>query len=205
MLAAMKLYYVPFTRAHRVRWMLEELGVPYELCRLDPSKKENREDWYLAIHPHGHVPALEDDGVTMFESAAIVMYLADKYPDKKLAPPPGTKERAAYYQWMVYSMSELEPGVAMVSYHTSMRPPERRIPAVAEEGRARFADSARVLTAHLQGRQYMLGEAFSAVDVMIAGVLGWGKVAGLLEDQPRLLEYFRLCASRDAAKRARKD
>ena len=94
----MKLYYAPQTRATRPRWMLEEIGAPYELVRLQLSKGEHKQPEYLKIHPHGAVPAYSDGEVTMFESAAICAYLADKFPDKRLAPPLGSPQRGLYYQ-----------------------------------------------------------------------------------------------------------
>jgi glutathione S-transferase len=199
-----KLYYVPMTRAGRVRWMLEEMGLPYEVARLDVAAKQNRTPEYLAIHPLGHVPAIEIDGAPMFESAAIVMHLADLHPDKRLAPPPGTALRGPYYQWMAFAMTELEPAVAMVSYHTAMRPVERRIAAVADEGREKFAACSAVLAAHLATRKYMLGDEFTATDVVIGGVLGWSKATGILTDG-RLLEYLKSLTGRDAFRRARAD
>ena len=103
----MKLYYAPQTRAGRVRWMLEEIGAPYELVRLDMSKGDHKKPEYMKIHPHGAVPALADGDLAMFESAAICAYLADKFPEKRLAPPVGTPPRGLYYQWMIYSMATL--------------------------------------------------------------------------------------------------
>ena len=205
---SLKLFYVAFTRAGRARWMLEELGVPYELERIDPrEKKENRTPEYLEkVHPLGHVPALRDsDGdVTMFESAAICMYLADKFPEKQLAPPPGSPARAGYYQWMVYSMSELEPTVAAVSGYNKL-PEDKKDPARLAELRGKFAHVAGPIQKHLATREYMLGGEFQAVDVMIAGVLGWAKVSGLLDNQPELTAYVRRCTSRPAAQRSRAD
>ena len=103
----MKLYYAPQTRAVRPRWLLEEIGAPYTLVRLDMSKGEHKTPEYVKIHPHGAVPALVDGDVTMFESAAICAYLADKFPEKRLAPPVGSPARATYYQWIIYSMATL--------------------------------------------------------------------------------------------------
>ncbi|MET0152909.1 MAG: glutathione S-transferase N-terminal domain-containing protein, partial [Candidatus Binatia bacterium] len=90
----MKLYYARQTRASRARWMLEEIGEPYELVRLDLSKGEHKRPEYLKIHPHGAVPALVDGETAMFESAAICAYLADKFPAKGFAPPPTSAARA---------------------------------------------------------------------------------------------------------------
>ncbi len=186
--------------------MLEELGVPYELERVDVKGRQNRTDEYLGtVHPLGHVPALTDGDVTMFESAAIVLYLADKFPEKALAPKPGTAGRAHYYQWSVYAMVELEPAVAAVSYHTVMRAEDKRIPQVAAEGRETFAAVAEVLTKHLASREYMLGADFTAVDVLIGGVLGWGRGLGLLEGLTTLQAYGKRISSRPAFQRARAD
>src|SRR4051794_3745039 len=112
----LKLYYVPRTRAVRARWMLEELGVPHELHRVDLANGEHRSPEYLArVHPLGHVPVLVDGETAIFESAAIIAYLADRFPEKQLAPAPGSPERGPYYQWMFYAVTELEPHVATYS------------------------------------------------------------------------------------------
>src|SRR5207253_1232227 len=103
-----KLYFNAFSRAVRARWMLEELGVPHEIVPFDFEKEDPE---YLKIHPLGMVPAVVDDGKPLFESSAIVMHYADKYPEKKLAPALGTYERALYYQWIFFTMTHLEPAV----------------------------------------------------------------------------------------------
>jgi glutathione S-transferase len=203
----LKLFYVPFTRAGRARWMLEELGVPYEVEKVDVKAKQNRSEEYRSkVHPLGHVPALHDDDgdVTMFESAAICMYLADKFPEKGLAPAIGSPKRAYYYQWMVYSMAELEPTVAALAIVARI-PEADRDPTKIEAKRAKFAEAAGVIKAHLgrSGQEYMLGGEFSAADVMIAGVLGWAKVLGALEHEPELLAYLKRCTSRPASQRSR--
>lgn len=204
----LKLYYVPMTRAGRARWMLEELGVPYQLEKLDVQAKQNQSPEYLEkVHPLGHVPALHDsDGdVTMFESAAICMYLADKFADRKLAPAFGTPARGPYYQWMVYSMAELEPTVAALAAIAKIPEAERDPVAVATK-KAKLVTAASVIQKHLvrRGYDYILGAEFSAADVMIAGVLGWARVLGALED-PELLAYLKRCTSRPAFKASRAD
>src|SRR4029450_1324052 len=87
----------------------EEIGEPFELARLDMSKKEHKAPEYMKIHPHGAVPALVDGDLVLIESAAIVAYLADKFPAAKLAPAVGTPERGRYYQWLFYTIGTLEP------------------------------------------------------------------------------------------------
>ena len=198
----MKLYYSPQTRAARPRWMLEEIGAPYELARLDLSKGEHKTPEYLRIHPHGAVPALVDGDLTLIESAAICMYLADKFPEKKLAPPVGTPARGLYYQWMLYSMATVEPPLLAVFLNTVMLPEAERSAAAVDKGRTQFADVARVLTNALSGRTFILGEQFSAADVMIGGMLGWAAMMGMLGDLPVLQAYLGRLRERPAFQRA---
>ncbi len=200
----MKLFFVPNTRAHRPRWLLEELGVPFTLVKLDPSKGENKTPDYLALNPTGHVPTLvDDDGTVIFESAAICLYLADKFPEKGFAPKIGSPDRGRYLQWVVYSMSELEPQVAAVGYHTRIYAEEKRIPAAAELGRTKFVDCAKILTGALAGKQFLVGDRLTAADVMIGGVLGWAKMLGMLEPHPELMAYTKSLTDRPAFKAAR--
>ena len=126
----MKLYYVPNTRAHRCRWLLEELEVPYELHRLDLAAGEHKQPPYLELQPHGAVPVLVDGETVVFESAAICLYLADRFPERGLAPRAGDPARGAYYQWLVYSISELEPPVALTFAHKVRLPEANRVPAM---------------------------------------------------------------------------
>lgn len=198
----MKLYYAPKTRATRPRWMLEEVGASYEIVRIDLAKGEHKRPEYQTIHPHGAVPALADGDVTMFESAAICAYLADKFPDKQLAPPIGSSSRAPYYQWLFYAMASAEPPVLKVFLNTVMLPEEKRSATAAEEGRTQWGEVARVLQQATDGKMYLLGEQFSAADVMIASVVNWAGVLKLNEAFPALKAYGARCASRPAFRRA---
>lgn len=194
----MKLYHSPQSRSVRPRWLLEELGVPYELVTLDMAKKDQKSAEYMKIHPHGVVPALVDGDIVMFESAAICLYLADKYADKNLAPAVGSPERAAYYQWMVYSIATLEPPVLQVFLHTVMLPEEQRSSEIAQNAREQFKDVARVLTQALRGKEYLVGNQFSAADVMIGSTLAWSHFMGLLNDQHALEAYVKRLSARPA-------
>ena len=198
----MKLYYAPQTRSARPRWVLEELGVPYELAQLDMTKGEHKKPEYMKIHPHGAVPALVDGDLAMFESAAICMYLADKFPEKGLAPAVGTPARGLYYQWMMYGMATLEPPVLQIFLNTVMLPEAERSAAAVAKAKVQFADVARVLSNALTGRRYMVGDEFSAADVLIGGTLAWASFMGLLADQPVLQEYVQRLSERPAFKRA---
>jgi glutathione S-transferase len=156
----------------------------------------------MKIHPHGAVPALVDGDLKMFESAAICMYLADKYPDKGLAPKVATPARAAYYQWMVYSMATLEPPIIQIFMNTVMLPEEQRSAKAVEEAKKTFSTIADVLDQALAGKSFLLGEQFSAADVMIGSTLGWAQFMGVLEGHPTLQAYAARLSERPAFKRA---
>lgn len=198
----MKLYHAPQSRSGRARWLLEELGVPYETVTMGLRDGSLKTAEYLKKHPHGAVPALEDDGLAMFESAAICLYLADKYADRKLAPPVGSRERAPYYQWVVYTMATLEPPVLQVFMNTVQLPEAERSAKVAEEGRKRFKEVAAVLSRALEGKQYLLGDHFTAADVMVGSTIGWASFMGLLEGFPVLQQYVQRLMERPAYQRA---
>lgn len=200
-----KLYHAPRTRSIRPRWLLEEMGVPYELVRLDLGQKEHKRPEYLAIHPHGTVPALVDGNLALMESSAICLYLADKYPEKGLAPAAGTQERGLYYQWMVYAVATLEPPLIQIFQHTVVLPEAERSPKALAEGQEKFRDVARVLSEALQGKQFLLGSQFTAADVMIGSTLVWASLLGLLADQPTLQAYVQRLQERPACQKAQAD
>jgi glutathione S-transferase len=183
----LKLYHAAGTRADRVRALLEELGVEWELVALDLAQGENKRPEYLAVHPHGWVPALRDGDVTLFETAAICLYLADRDPTNRLAPEPSSPERAAYYQWMIYAVATLEPALADI-FLQLMKPETEREAAIMASGRARFAACAEVLTRALDG-PYLLASGFSAADVLIGHMLIWADGMGLLTDRETLRAY----------------
>jgi glutathione S-transferase len=198
----MKLYHAPQTRSVRPRWLLEEMGVPYELVKLDMSKGEHKTPAYLKIHPHGALPALLDGDLAMIESGAICSYLADKFPDKQMAPPLGTPARGRYEQWMFYTMATLEPPIVQLFMHTIMLPEAQRSAQVVEESRTAYAACARVLSDALAGRTYLLGEQFTAADVMVGSTLAWAQMMGLTNDWPELAAYVQRLATRPAFQHA---
>jgi len=198
----LKLYHSAQSRSTRPRWLLEELGEPYELVRIDLGKQEHKTSQYLQIHPHGTVPALVDGDLALMESGAICAYLADRFPAKRLAPPAGTRERGPYYQWMFYAAVTLEPPVLQVFMHTVRLPEAERSAALAEQGRTAFAQIAEVITKSLGRKPFLLGDQFSAADVMIGSTLAWAGFFGLMKDQPALSEYVQRLSARPAFQRA---
>jgi glutathione S-transferase len=195
------LYHAPQSRSVRPRWLLEEIGTDFKIVPIDMSKQEHKSEAHLRVHPHGQVPALTDDGLTLIESAAICMHLADKFPAAKLAPALGTPERGRYYQWIVYSIATLEPPVLQVFMNTVQLPEAERSAAQATAGREKFAEVAKVIVDGLGGHPYLLGEQFSAADVMIGSTLAWASFMGLLDGQPVLATYVERLVQRPAYQR----
>jgi glutathione S-transferase len=194
----MRLFYNKFTRATRPRWIIEEAGLPVEIVPVDLAAGEHRTEAYRKIHPLGKVPALVVDGGTIVESAAIVLFLADKAPG--LAPLAGTPERAAYYQWCVYAAVTLEGPVARF-FQESRKPAAERDAAVLAEARTDFAAVCAPVAGALQDRDYLLG-GFTAADVLIASVLAWADAMGLVEDTT-LKAYLSRNKARPAFARSR--
>ena len=198
-----RLWYVPRTRASRPRMVLEELGVAYELVRLDPEKGETRSEAHLARQPLGHVPALEDGDVRIFESGAICYWLAERYGDGRLLPPPGTAGRAEAYQWLCFALSELEAPLVVLS--AERRKPDGGDAAHAEAARARFRAAAEVVADVVAARPFLLGESVSVADYVVGAVLSWGRFLGALDGFPAAEAYVTRMRERPAWKRANAD
>lgn len=198
----LKLYFAPRTRATRPRWLLEELGVPYELVELDLSKAEHKQLPYLRIHPLGKVPALVDGDQIIFESAAICMYLADKFPEKKLAPAVGTPERGQYYQWMVYAGATLEPPISEYANHTQFLPEDKRNPEIAAKAKEQALAAIKAVEHAMLGKMYLVGEKFSAADVVVGAVMRWADSLKLLTNAPDLQSWLYELKSHAAFKKA---
>ena len=141
---AMKLYGFPPTRSIRVLWTLRELEVEFEFVNVDPTKGELRDPEFLAMNPAGKLPVLVDGSFVLTESVAIVLYLAEKYPEKGLLPS-GLRARAEVYRWLLFCATELEQPLWRMARHTSLYPPEMRLAAEIPIARQDFLDMAAVL------------------------------------------------------------
>jgi glutathione S-transferase len=200
------LYHAPQSRSGRPRWLLEEIGVPYEVKRLNLQAGEQRSPEYLKLNPNGTVPTLVDGDTVLFESAAICQYLADKFPEKKLAPPVGTPERGKYYQWIHFAMSGLEPPAVTIFLHTVFLPEAERVPQLVDGARQQIHAAAKVVDDALAGRQWILGDQFSAADVMIGSTLMWAQMMGMIgDDLPNVTAYLGRCVARPATQKANAD
>lgn len=199
----MKLHHHPRTRSSRVLWLLEELGVPHEIALVDLPGGEQRKPEYRRVHPHGVVPALEMDGEVLIESAAICMYLADRYADAKLAPPVGDPQRRKYYEWMVYVPATADPVCETVTLHTMLLPEAQRLPQLVEQARATWSTKIEPhYAAALSRSRFVLGDAFTAADVLVGSSLLWARMIGLLSADPDVARYLADVTSRPAFAKA---
>ena len=197
-----KLYYTPKTRALRVRWLLEELGLDYRLEYIDILSKTGNPE-YKKIHPLGSVPAIEIDGKTMFETGAICAWLTDQFPEKNMAPTRDSWQRALYEQWMYFVPGTMEPPIFDYVLHSHILPEEMRIKDCAEWSIKRYHSVLKVLNTELEKRAYILGDSFTTADLMISSVLFWKR--DVLENYSALKEYTAIIAKREAFRTAKKD
>jgi len=193
----MKLYWCPRTRSFTALWLMEETGQPYERVLTDISTGAQRNADYLKVNPMAKVPALQDGDATLAEAAAICAYVAERYPEAKLAPPVGDPLRAKYLYWLFFSPGCIEPAITQLATKLEMN-------SVA----AGWGDAQRVidvLDAALQKGPWLLGENFSAADVMIGSGLNFGvRLFKMIPARPSFDAYIARCMARPAFQRAEK-
>ena len=195
-----KLYHAPLTRSIRIYWLLEELGLPYELSivKFTPGKTP-----FAQATPYGKVPAIEDGDVVMIESGAILEYILEKYGQGRLAPAPGTAARPAFLQWVYFSEATVLPPVGDIVRHTIFKPEPERIPAVVEDARGRLGATFAVVEKALEGKPFLLGADFSAADIMMGVTLHIARRLNSLEDRFKNLNaYLGRLESRPAFRKA---
>jgi glutathione S-transferase len=198
----MKVYGYAGTRSTRVVWALEEAGASYEYVNIDLRTGEARQPNYLAINVAGKVPAFEDGALRLTESAAICLYIADKFPATNLAPAAGSPERARLDQWCYFAMSELEQPLWTMAKHTFALPEKYRVPAIIETAKWELNRAAGVLAAGLADREYILGDLFSVADLLLANCLDWARRRSIQLEPAPLNAYADRMISRPALARA---
>jgi len=199
----MKLYEFPPTRSIRPRWMLQELEVPFESIRVNLPKGEHRSPAFLKLNPAAKVPVLVDGDLVLNESVAIVLYLAEKYPEKGFLPR-DPKSRAEMDRWLLFTVTELEQPLWRIAKHTSLLPEARRIPRDVTFAGEEFTDMAPVLEQHLESHEFVAGDRVTAADFVVAYTLDWANEAKLLGSFPASTAYMeRMYGRPRAARRSR--
>lgn len=197
-----RLYGFPYTRSTRATWALEEAGAEYEFTAVDLSKGEHQHPEFLRVNPGGKVPAMVDGDLVLTESAAICTYIGEKFPSSDLVPV-RADDRARYFQWCFFVMSELETPLWTMAKYTRLLPQERRVPAVTETCVWEFHRAANVLAQHLEGREYAVGPLFTAADILLGSTLNWARKADVSLGSVVLDAYADRMAARPALIRAR--
>jgi glutathione S-transferase len=199
---ALKIYGVARSRAFRTLWMAAELGLPYELVKTD-FEGGTRTAEFLKLNPNGHIPVIDDDGLVLWESMAINLYLAKKYSSGNLYPT-NLEGEALAWQWSFWGMTEVERH-ALTALLNRIGPEDKRDAAAADAAEHALAAPLEVLdgTVRPEGR-YLIGERFTVADLNVAGILAWARQARVdLASFPHVQAWLRACHDRPAARAAR--
>lgn len=196
----LKLYAAPRTRSLRVAWLLEELGVDYEvvLSEFQPT----RSDFFIQKTPTGKFPTLDDDGFILFESGAIIEYLLEKYPGSGLVPPAGTREKGEWLQWMHFAEATAFAPLGILAWLSLYRDDADRHPHLIEDAKRRARSAFDLLERHLAERPFLLGESFTAADIVLGFTLLAGRLFGVVQPDSRLGRYLERLEARPPFQRA---
>ena len=194
------LHHLRYSRSTRIIWLLEEMGADYELIQHDRNPKTNRaQDDLAEIHPLAKAPTIIVDGKTMVESGAIIEYLIETYGAGKLAPAPGSADRAAYLEWLHFA----EGTMAMPVILTLLAP---RFGGLGEMLAGFLGGEVTKLLdyadAHMQGRDFVVGEGFTGADINLAYIIEVSNAGKLLESRPALAAYLERMQAREMYRKA---
>ena len=189
-------YTNPMSRGRIVRWLLEEIGQPYQVELLDYATTLKAPE-FLALNPMGKLPAIRHRDVVVTETAAICAYLADAFPAAGLAPPPGSPERGAYYRWLFFAAGPAEAAITNhnLGFHV---PPEKQ----AMCGYGTYARTMDMMEHAISRSNYLAGAVFSAADIYFGSQIGFGLRFGSIEKRPAFEAYWQRISARPAALRA---
>jgi glutathione S-transferase len=189
------LFHAPNSRSGAARILLEELGVPYDLHVLNLKKNEQRAPDYLAVNPMGKVPAIRHGDALVTEQPAVFIYLADLFPEAGLAPALNDPLRGPYLRWLTFYGASFEPAITDLAMKREPTPP-----MMCPYGD--YDTMLATLTAQLRAGPWLLGERFSAADVLWGTALGWATMFKLVPELPEVMAYIERVSARPAARRA---
>ena len=190
------LYHIAPSRSSIVLWMLEEVGTPYEIKLLKMSEGDNLKPDYLAVNPMGKVPALKHGDTVITEVAAICTYLADEFPAAKLNIPVGTPARGLYLKWLFFGPSVFEPAMTDRAF------PRKEAPRPSALGWRDFDLVVDIMAKGIGQGPWLMGEQFTAADVVIGAGLRYGMMFKLVPERPEFVAYAARIGERPAAQRA---
>ena len=198
-MSRLRIYGIARTRAFRALWIAKELGLDYEHIPIEIGEAGARKADYLTINPNGRLPAIDDDGFTLWESLAITLYLAKKH---GRFYPPTLQGEAKAWQWSLWSVQEVDRGVNIWSLHAVRLPPTDRDPQRLADALAVLEPPFKVLDGALADRPYLLGDDFTVADLNVAAVISRA-IDMDLSGKPRLKDWLARCLERPAAQAAR--
>jgi glutathione S-transferase len=201
----LKIYGQPRSRAFRVLWMAKELGIQYEYfpVSITADKPECKEPWYVELNPNARVPTIDDDGFVMWESAAINLYLAEKY--KSPLFPSTAHGRGRMLQWAFYIANDVEPPMIAMFQNRVLFPPEKRNAALADSSESQMVVRLKLLEEHLSKNKYFGGDRWDMADFMVASVVyTLAAIKYDLSKFPKFQAWLMASIERPAAKEARK-
>jgi glutathione S-transferase len=191
---SLKLYFAPRTRSFTALWLLEELGIPYQLDSFDLNSGRHKQPDYLALNPMGKVPLVVCDGVPVSETGAIAIYLADRFPEARLTPAFDDPLRPAYLRWVLFVGGVMEPAFGEKFFKWNV--PARSV------AWGSFEQMHEVLTAGVTNREWLLGDRFSAADVVVGAAARFGVMFGVFDKTGPIADYVDRVTAREAFKRA---
>ena len=198
----LKLHFAPNSRAGRIVWLLEELGMPYEINKMAFSPKDLKSDEHRARHPLGRVPVLEDGDITLFESGAIVDYIFERHQNGGLKPAADSPLFPNYLQWFHYCEGMVMPPVNTIVVQTVLLPPDRRDETALGQAQRLLTKALEPVEAALAGKEYLIGD-FSGADIMLGHACFMSNRLGCVsEAMPNLQGYVKRIADRPAFKYA---
>jgi glutathione S-transferase len=197
-------YYAPMTSATRIHWALEELGIPYEKVKVDLTAGDQKKPEYLALNPNGKVPLVVDDGVPIFESLAILLYLGERYGVDKGLFPSDTKERAEALKWIAWASVTMGETGSRVMRNTSERfPAEERNALAGARAKKEIGEHLALIDKEIAGKQYLVGEKFTFADLAVAGFVPFLSMIGVdITPYKNLQGWVGRCTSRPALGKA---
>ncbi len=198
----LKLHFAPNSRAGRIVWLFEELGLEYEMNKMAFHPKDLKSDEHRRRHPLGRVPVLEDGDVSIYESGAIIEYVMARYGDGGLKPSVDSAQFPEYLQWFHYCEGMVMPPINTIMVHTVLLPPERRNEETLGQAQRLLTRSIAPVETALEGREYLVGD-FSAADIMLGHSIFMANRLGRMTDEmPNLKDYVQRIEARPAFKTA---
>ncbi len=190
------LFYSPMSRARVAHWMLEELGIPYELKTMDLFSRENKTENFLNLNPMGKIPTLLHGDLVVTECAAICAYLADAFPESRLAPAINDPARGTYLRWLFFAAGPLEQATT-----------DKAFPRVQEVkasmiGYGTYESTMKTVETAVSKGPFLLGAQFTAADLYLAAQIGWGLFTKTIEPRPSFTSYVARCEERPAFQRS---